>query len=978
MGECNPFGNVRPNAYPVYNSAQLSTQGCGPANFSVGADKALRVNISNSHRNQNEPDVLGLMQRCYEQNGNKVCALLDTLVTKLAENFVETHHSHKLHTAKDRKKYTEAIKNRILHLVTGNTESTEVRGTQESAGKGDPARGGLNVVRRTVSREDSEGSKSKVDAEDDDVVSLSGDEAEENEESDNGFIAKLNKVELPSGDIEKLKKREELLNARRGNKEIWPNNTNSGNIQNLGNTLEEFEKKVDSRVAKVAGVKASIIGGIRKADLLNRNRIATEQSGIEWGERRKKNIAARSPNDKQSDQSVSDDHDKNEGGFDKKTGRGNIYVGIKSELNLANLTHIREHLTLEMPNLPTDVDAELSVDELNLNAFAEKLFALKNKAQKQIADNKKELEGGESENLTDRRKDELDQQSEACECSIELAKGFQAKILELRETISAANRDIDYIEALDKKFKNTSNEKVHAPFSLPLLANGQQPDPTENYFSLGNAFFRNFTRSRAARLKNVTNMFTVAFNNYETVGPNKSNRNWRQSDAANRNSLAMSLGGTDPGRRENVFQFLGDLTTNVKKEGLGRALMYDLAACNVVCAGFNQETLKLESPSLAYKVGLGYEGSSWLKRRLPTAGGAQARNPEKFTGNRLEFVSALSSKLQAEVFREGVSFGTDAPGDPVITAHHAIEASSLILAALPNDLLTRNGAEVTKFMQQVKTFEETVYKAQAKNKPIDTKSAELKNFKETLNSFHKAAATWVSSRDAEGAEQSIKEAKLISKSLAPIPRKGFFRLASVVALGNRLNLCGGVGIRKWVSQVREAVATANQPERLRQKLVNTKGHPNPILFDVRIMLNNLLEDENSKETPNEDNVKNAEALIEYLEGKGGQSVKLPAPLSKDIGARLLKVGEDLQKIWEPISNEKPAPKVIVLSDSQVGSIPEYAGSRLSEFVEGGSSLPVKEAEQAEENQSKKSRDTSQQHQPEVISTNKPLPKLKTD
>lgn len=180
-------------------------------------------------------------------------------------------------------------------------------------------------------------------------------------------------------------------------------------------------------------------------------------------------------------------------------------------------------------------------------------------------------------------------------------------------------------------------------------------------------------------------------------------------------------------------------------------------------------------------------------------------------GNRLNVLSELSSTLQAEVFKDGAPVDLKAA---VITPQHAVEASSLILAALPNDLLTTNHDEVTTFMKSLKEFEGKVEDAEENKESVANK--DLESFKQRVNEFHEKAASWVSKREALGVEKSVAAAKEISRDIAVNGRRGLFRRAPV-ALGNFINLAGGRAIRESFSAIRNYVSTVNQKERLRQQ-----------------------------------------------------------------------------------------------------------------------------------------------------------------
>ncbi|MFN7505500.1 MAG: hypothetical protein ACK5Q1_08060, partial [Limnobacter sp.] len=214
-------------------------------------------------------------------------------------------------------------------------------------------------------------------------------------------------------------------------------------------------------------------------------------------------------------------------------------------------------------------------------------------------------------------------------------------------------------------------------------------------------------------------------------------------------------------------------------------------------AGFNTKTLQLDAPSLAYKVDYGF---SAIKKFIPGRAGVYARNPSEYLGTRLLTMERISSNLRAEVFKNGKPVDLQSA---IVTAPHAIEASSLLLAALPNDLLTTNHEEVTSFMKSLREFEAEVDIAQLNNKEFEP--GKLDSFKETVKKFHESAASWVSNREKAGAAESVAAAQEISHDIAN-SRKGFFRSVPV-ALGKFLYLAGVKAILESVSAIRNSVST---------------------------------------------------------------------------------------------------------------------------------------------------------------------------
>jgi len=301
----------------------------------------------------------------------------------------------------------------------------------------------------------------------------------------------------------------------------------------------------------------------------------------------------------------------------------------------------------------------------------------------------------------------------------------------------------------------------------------------------------------------------------------------------------------------------------------------------VSAAGFSSKTLALSAPSLAYKVESSY-----------------SRKSQEHVGARLKVLESLSGTLQAEIFKAGKPVDIT---HAVITDQHAVEAASLILAAMPNDLLTTNHAEVERFMKALKAFENKVELAgQQNNGQVGPK--DLESFKQELSTFHKKAALWISERDTAGAEQSLAAAREISKEIAENRRGGVLRRISV-NVGNFVNLAGGKAIRESFSAIQNYFSNVNQKERLRQQLGKTENIAT--VFELKAQLKPLLSSADAS---------NAQVLINYLEGKS-LTVKLQGQLSPQLKRTLVEVESFVQKLWKSCGHGKPLPKVIEWSSS---------------------------------------------------------------
>lgn len=556
------------------------------------------------------------------------------------------------------------------------------------------------------------------------------------------------------------------------------------------------------------------------------------------------------------------------------------------------------------------LEPEVELNSAKLNALSQRVTELKNSESDRLPD----LEATwnvarEAGNIEEANS--LGDQIIACKQNIENSEKQKEKIVELQKLVSSAGLDLGAIRELNLQFAVTRNNANLLPFSLHMLGNGVQSPSVNEGFSLNQALRyggsgrSNHAMSRSIALRTHLAEFGSDFNIYEnSKNPTPETvRGDRRSFLSDLNGELRSIDGE---RADKVLDFL-----STEK---GRKYVHRLAASNVTAAGFNAKTLQLDAPSLAYKVENGF---GWLNRMKIGRSGIYARDPGEYLGKRLSVLSRLSSTLQKELFREGKPINLD---HAVMTPQHAVEASSLILAALPNDLLTVNHVEVTRFMKSLKEFEGEIQLAEHENRPVDQEKQI--SFKQVLNEFHRSAAVWVSKREAVGAEKSLSIARENSAEITVNGRKNIFRRASI-SLGHFINLAGGTAIREGWSSLQNYLSNINQKERLRQQFKRPENIA--LLAEPKRQLQALTQSEN------ESDVSNARALLEYFNGRG-LTVEMTGELSPQLKKTLLAAGNFLSEAWGPVSQGRPVPNVIGLSSVQTNSIPNYAATNLSKFA----------------------------------------------
>lgn len=868
---------------------------------------------------QQEPNAVELLRACYALNGGKPSAELDSLIDELAQKIPARNGEG---TAEIRANIIKVIEND--ESVTASSKKADVESKAEPKPK---SRSPSVPIVKTVDSDGDTVSDDESVSSTESFYTANGEEVPSTGEVPThvfltkDFQKQLNKVAAKSGVQKKLAQYKSDLESAKAGEPIQTKIAEATKAIEALVDMDSFNKALDavkSRVDEIAKAtsteKASVVSLVRQTELQNRREISVLKGNKPVAE-----------------------------GFATAGKSGVVKAATMWQANTAFSSVVRENASGAFQKIQLKINAsqqkvaepnkpEIELNMAKLNALAKRLPKVQELEKEILSRLKAELDKAR-EGSDNKKTETLESQVDKCRENTgeKKIKEHKDRITSLRRAVSAADTDVKLINNLAEKFgvKTDSKSKANRlPFSLPILANGAESPIVKSGFSLNNALEYlvvgkgNHAMSRSLALRTCLNEFGSEFNIFD----NRGNHSPVVLDGAKRSFLATldgALGEPNSKRSEKIFQFFGEVQIDGTKQ-CGRVFIHKLAACNVSAAGFNPQTLQLDAPSLAFKVETGFGPT---KKFIPGRAGVYARNPAEHLGNRLQVLGNISSNLQAEVFKNGAPVDLQAS---LITPQNAAEASSLILAALPNDLLTTNHEEVTTFMKLAREFEDEVDAAQQNNEAFDSEKLDL--FKVKFNEFHVKAASWVANRGEDGgAGKSVAAAHEISRDIAN-SRKGFFRSAPV-ALGNFFNLAGGRAIRESVSAIRNYVSTVNQKERLRQQFVRPEN--SAIVSGLKRQLLPLADPKNEVEA------NNARALITYLEGKS-LSVKLEGQLSPNLKKSLLDVGNFLHRAWEPRSNGKPAPKVIGLTSIQTNSIKNYASSNLAKFA-ADATVPVRAA-----------------------------------
>jgi hypothetical protein len=712
-------------------------------------------------------------------------------------------------------------------------------------------------------------------------------------------------------------KRQALLEQQIG--EATANIESLPDLDTLQNALVHTESSVKLLVKIASSEKKSLVDNLRKTDLTNREQDKSvanrriQHSTIEAfaAGRKSQSFTEASAHPEKSSVRKIETHWSNRMRDQK----------AKHEAAVPGFKKLQSQLAASVNNIVIPVlEPQAELNAAKLNALAERVNAFEKLEKEKLPDLESKRndakKAGDSKEL-----ESLIGQTTACEKNIKTIENQKLEIAQLQRMVSAAGVDLIAIRELNFQFGIARNKANVLPFNLDMLGNGVESPSVNDGFSLNQALEygrsgrSNDVISRSIAVRTHLAEFGSDFNAYE-----HSKDPAVDTVRGDRRSFLSELGGTlRAAGSERTNKMLDFLST---KEG--RKYIHRLSACNVTAAGFNAETLQLDAPSLAYKVESGF---SPLKKFMVGRAGVYARDPGEYVGKRLSFLSHLSTILQKEIFREGQPVTLE---HVVITPQHAVEASSLILAALPNDLLVGNHVEVTRFMKSLKQFEGEIQRSEKNEQPVSAEKQLL--FKQVLIEFHNNAASWVAKREAGGADKSISVARNNSAEIAANGRKGIFRRAST-SVGHFINLAGGTAIREGWSSLQNYLSNISQKERLRQKFDRPENLV--LIADLKRQLQPLTQSKNMTD------VSNAQALIKYLGGKS-LTVEMKGELSPQLKRILVSTGDFLSTAWEPLSKGRPMPNVIGLSSVQTNSIPNYATTHLSKFaVNTSAEAPLK-------------------------------------
>lgn len=490
-------------------------------------------------------------------------------------------------------------------------------------------------------------------------------------------------------------------------------------------------------------------------------------------------------------------------------------------------------------------------------------------------------------------------------------KAIKAKLTSVNQLIAAnktSRTEMAVIAGLHSEVKQSERDVQNLPFSLPFMANGKDPALSDNVLMHGlkgvfcdkNVNANNHAMSRATWLRTTLTGFGslfTEFNNGETT-------NKRDMSAAgygvSRTELAV-LGGMlkDPnsGAADRMIEFF---TTGENVEaGNRRRYIHDLAAGNLVAAGFNTKTLKLDAPSLQYKVDRGF--SALKKTFYLGKSRVTARDPIKHIQSRLNVLANISKVFQEALFRNGKPVNIQ---HAIQTPNQAIEACSLLLAALPNDLLVNKSEEVSIFLKQVRDFEDL-----AEANPTED---DLNAFKITIKNFHEQSANWLNARDktAETRSESIAASKDTGAIIVSRLRKGTFRKAASSTVAT-LNTYGVGFVREGTKNVAQFAGNVSRKESMKALLKNS---PNTIghLRHINAALASAKENSPVFE-------RNSTAIKKFLAGEKFE-LELEGPISEKMALVLVRVGNLMEEVWSEKYPKKARPGSIKLQAVDIAQI----------------------------------------------------------
>lgn len=564
-----------------------------------------------------------------------------------------------------------------------------------------------------------------------------------------------------------------------------------------------------------------------------------------------------------------------------------------------------------------EIDLTATVNGASLNVLKEKFEKLKVTAEATLEALPDKIQAAKRDGNT-AELDTLYADHRSATANNELAESALVQIAASLEKVITTKTDAQKIQKLHQCVSEPHLNLFKLPFSLSILANGDEVKQEKNFCSLASGFGATTAKENnhvLPRADDVRRMF-VEFGGDFTRFLNGLDKRV-DGDSGKKRSFLGELRGLLRNDEHEVFSVKSMF--DFISTGEGRRHIHKLAAGNLVAAGFNSKTLTLDAPSLAFKV----DSSLSLLKRAFYIGrpGVYARDPKEYIGQRLQTLTAMSEAFQKELFRKGQPVDID---HALATPLNAMEASSMLLLAIPNDLLTVRHEEVTSFLHKVRQFEDE-FQAATPEKPLNPASFE--KFKADVLDFHRHAARWVYAREVEGPEVSITQSMDISKEIANV-RKGYIRRSSE-SIGNTINLIGGKVIRKFfvdlVRGVGAYVDSVNNAERVRQMM----GHPS--CAATKAQLKGQLA-EIAKRHP--DSLPNVDMLTQFLDGKvKSRTVRLVEPLSPSLIVELKSIGDFLDVAWkrEYGAKGKP-PQIFELSYQQTEKIPNFESSKLRQFL----------------------------------------------
>jgi hypothetical protein len=671
-------------------------------------------------------------------------------------------------------------------------------------------------------------------------------------------------------------------------------------LSDIKKSLDDMDLGVSGLAKEIANDKEKIITTLRAAEIANR----VKEKMVEISDTLEKIV----PSDEPSH---------------KKTAR-ELLSGDKFYIHNQNLRQVPAAGLRSLKEATDQWNVNTHpIRQAWLDVFVEQHKALTVKLKQLHKDATAEVEGFLTQitEANERRDDDL---SKALN---ESGLDVQAKIYEIeelqrnlslksiKENFNKASLNITALKVLHSEVTEQENSPTDLRLSLAVLGNRSDP-AIELVFSGLNAALKAYRIDDCNHVvKRIESMgwklhpLQQHFNAFCNDGHIQDKADSGSVKALRYEEMSNLISGSITPESNKFADFLG--TPN------GAIHIHACAANNLIAAGFNTHTFDQDAPSLSHKAD---QKLSFAKRYIkPGYGREVARNPEQEISSKLAVVASVSKALQAELYHNGKPVNITSV---ILTEEHALEASSLVLASIPTDVLINNHQTVSQFMLKVKKFETDLaaHSTDAGDGPIQHRKlpdADFDQFKTELVKFHSAAADWISKRNtsAETKYKSIKGAEEKSALLAD-GRKSAITIG-VKAIANALTFG-----HKKESGRREQLSKLVTSELFRSSTSGSLKN----FAELTAALENIRANEKQSGT-------HVSTLLSYLETGKPKTIRFDGNISDSFAKELIEVGKLMNAAWKKAYPSDQRPHVIVMTREQYFAFDNLEGSDLREFVE---------------------------------------------